>query len=773
MKESVFINYLSKLKKWSEEFTVIIAFRGGIGNYMNAQHAELIQHLGLSENLECQKMSNIQAYVGIVHKSKAVCESISTNLEKVSIQKQLDDNFFDVSSSVYNDNNSVRIRINELEYALNCRGMNIVIYDTAEKRLVDSVTFNTHIPSIAMLTHTQRLTQAISSINALHASGYSLTKYLLDSGHKRIIIYSEESYFSLIEPICLSFRMEDNISAIFVANEKFSRDYAYASLIGGLEFEKIDAVNITENDTVLVVTPTVQNRNWKEIFNGANILHFEKVLFEMMQYTFFYRGVLWFAKQNPKVRVIIYTPPRARHIKQPSDREKALLKKDPQVHFRKQLQMGTIPECFQGFEYEIPDILELINQPPSVINEHNCKEYLDKQSRFINCADGRRVTTGQPAEYQSTIFCLGNCVTFGHGAPDDSTVASVLQDQINTYTDEKIKVENYGTFNTAIKDKTLNTFFYLPVKDNDIVIYSAPIHSSLCPEYVEYLDMTHILDRPHEHGEIFIDAIHMNQVGQSEIGKHMFQYLFATEHTSKHKDYEQRTFATPIFGIPEWAMTNHTNEQNNLYSSYRAELDEYKSQLKAISLNIGGIVMNCNPFTLGHRYLIESSANKCAHLYIFVVEEDKSVFPFDDRIELVKRGIADLSNVTVLPSGKFIISQLTFTDYFNKSKLQDKAIDPSFDIELFSREIAPSLGITVRFAGEEPLDKVTNQYNETMNRILPQHGIKFEVIPRKESGNEVISASRVRKLLKEKNFDAIAKIVPPSTLKYLKERFSK
>lgn len=157
-------------------------------------------------------------------------------------------------------------------------------------------------------------------------------------------------------------------------------------------------------------------------------------------------------------------------------------------------------------------------------------------------------------------------------------------------------------------------------------------------------------------------------------------------------------------------------------------------------------------------------------LFVFVVEEDKSIFPFADRIELVRRGTEDIPNVTVLPSGSYIISSLTFTDYFEKSEHQERIIDPSMDVELFGEHIAPALGITVRFAGEEPLDNITRQYNKAMARILPKYNVEFEVIPRKEQDGAVISASRVRRLLETKDFNAISKIVPAVTLEYLKHR---
>ena len=182
--------------------------------------------------------------------------------------------------------------------------------------------------------------------------------------------------------------------------------------------------------------------------------------------------------------------------------------------------------------------------------------------------------------------------------------------------------------------------------------------------------------------------------------------------------------------------------------------------------------MNCNPFTNGHRYLIEQALKECAHLYIFVVQEDRSEFKFKDRMKLVRQGTADLKNLTVLPSGEFIISSLTFTDYFDKAEIQEKTIDPSYDVELFGQYIAPALGITARFAGEEPNDKVTLQYNMKMAELLPKYGVQFREIARKEiSKGKVISASQVRQLLKAGDFGKIKPLVPKSSYDFLVKKF--
>ena len=156
-------------------------------------------------------------------------------------------------------------------------------------------------------------------------------------------------------------------------------------------------------------------------------------------------------------------------------------------------------------------------------------------------------------------------------------------------------------------------------------------------------------------------------------------------------------------------------------------------------------------------------------LYVFLVEEDRSEFPFADRIELVKRGVSHLPNVEVMPSRKFIISQTTFSGYFNKASLQDAVVNSSEDVEIFGREIAPTLGITIRFAGEKPTDNVTRQYNETMRAVLPRYGVEFREIPRKTFNDESISASKIRAAIKVGDVDKIKSLVPATTFEYLRE----
>lgn len=179
------------------------------------------------------------------------------------------------------------------------------------------------------------------------------------------------------------------------------------------------------------------------------------------------------------------------------------------------------------------------------------------------------------------------------------------------------------------------------------------------------------------------------------------------------------------------------------------------------------IVMNCNPFTLGHQYLIERVAGENEEVLIFVVEEDRSIFPFKIRYELVKKGVAHLHNVKVLEGTEYIISSATFPNYFLRKEDNFLIEYTKLDASICGEKFGKILNIDRRYIGEEPYCKVTNSYNTTLKNILPKYGIEVIVIPRKEIEGKAISASYVRELLKKDDFDKIKNLVPQSTLEFL------
>jgi [citrate (pro-3S)-lyase] ligase len=231
-----------------------------------------------------------------------------------------------------------------------------------------------------------------------------------------------------------------------------------------------------------------------------------------------------------------------------------------------------------------------------------------------------------------------------------------------------------------------------------------------------------------------------------------------------------------VYTKPEYAVSFQSLNFYLLASQEKVALLEYGKGLAAWlaskkervrpGLN-GAVVVNCNPFTNGHRYLIENAARQVENLYIFVVREDRSVFPFDVRYRLVEQGVRHIPNAILLDTSRYIVSGATFPTYFLKKDDPVARIQMELDVTLFASKIAPFFGITRRFVGTEPNCPLTGAYNLTMQSLLPEYGIDLRIVERAQTVSGVISASRVRELVGQGDFAALADYVPATTLAYL------
>lgn len=232
-----------------------------------------------------------------------------------------------------------------------------------------------------------------------------------------------------------------------------------------------------------------------------------------------------------------------------------------------------------------------------------------------------------------------------------------------------------------------------------------------------------------------------------------------------------------------------------LMENGRGGLPEYRKYLESLARpgRNGAIVMNANPFTKGHRYLVEQAASLVDNLYVIVVREDRSRFPYAERKAMIEAGCAGLDNVVVCEGSDYAISAATFPTYFLK-KLDD-ATDTqiALDLDLFVNHIAKPLGVTVRFAGSEPEDALTRRYNELMAEILPgtsvavvrqahqpdpelvkgselrqaRRPIDFVEIPRLEQKGKPLSATSLRRALDKASFKEAMEYIPVSSIPYL------
>ena len=178
------------------------------------------------------------------------------------------------------------------------------------------------------------------------------------------------------------------------------------------------------------------------------------------------------------------------------------------------------------------------------------------------------------------------------------------------------------------------------------------------------------------------------------------------------------------------------------------------------------VVMNANPFTLGHRYLLEHACLHADAVHLFVLSENYGPIPAADRKRLVAQGTRDMNKVILHDSGPYIISAATFPGYFLKDSDDVSTVHARLDLTVFSR-IAEAMNIGVRFVGEEPFSHVTGLYNQVMQEELPRHGIRCEVIPRLMVEGETVSASMVRQAIHDGKLEKVRSWVPETTWNYL------
>ena len=220
------------------------------------------------------------------------------------------------------------------------------------------------------------------------------------------------------------------------------------------------------------------------------------------------------------------------------------------------------------------------------------------------------------------------------------------------------------------------------------------------------------------------------------------------------------------FNFSEIITVNHTCLLETKNFSITDQLQKIRNANQINTIDNGAIVVNANPFTNGHLYLIETAAKNHETLLVFVLEEDYSTFSFSERLYLVQQGTAHVKNVKVIPSTKYIISALTFPTYFLKEDVDKVEEQALVDAAIFKQYFIPIFNISKRYVGSET-DLVTAKYNLALKQALKDQLIE---ITRKEIGNQPISASLVRKYYKNREFTKIAPLVPLTTYTYLKER---
>jgi [citrate (pro-3S)-lyase] ligase len=597
---------------------------------------------------------------------------------------------------------------------------------------------------------------------------YNFVEFLLACGITTTAIYAEEKQYDLTTFIASTLFIDSRIIVTkYLSNAKYyiySRSKIEPDRSFPMVFEIED--DFSKYDTILFIDFDNNNALFDKITKVCpNVVRINQSFIDTLRnYFYFYLPIFSKANLNPEVDFIInhinnrLSPlPLKIPLDNPTKDEKWIYDKGYNlghiIAFVKNDE--RIPKALSSYGFTKEELLEIMTPPGGIIID-GVSRLKDQSAKHVNILNGTRITPGQPEVFDRNIYYFGFSALFGIGATDDGTKTAHLQRFISPHAD--IIVHNCCNAMATRTEFTKQFFSMHKFLPGDIVVYDVGRFTQIEKMIKEtanvyFCDSVEAIKHKSITKEIYVDDVHFNNDGYEMLAKYLYDFI--VEKGILDKSVSKKDVVLEL-----------EEKKSSLPAEYVAELKKYKELLlthKApTSGKIGSIVMNCNPFTLGHRYLVEYAASQVEHLYIFAVEEDKSIFPFADRFELIKAGTKDLPNITVLPSGKFIISSLTFTDYFNKSDMQDRIMDPCQDAALFAEQVAPTLGITVRFSGKLPV--VKRQQSETLKRVLEEHGIEYSVVPLHQIDGVTVSSSQVRKLLEEKNFEEITKLVPETTL---------
>lgn len=412
-------------------------------------------------------------------------------------------------------------------------------------------------------------------------------------------------------------------------------------------------------------------------------------------------------------------------------------------------------DCAKEFIYSYPVMRRFEND--FLVN-------VDYTSRYINFENGIRRTFYQPEFYNHTIYLLGPCLALGSFVEDKYTIPSLLSKLLikNNYF---YRVVNLGMAMSNDIQELLN---YLNIQDGDIVINLLSSEKKYVQKHIDVIETSEAFNKITKRSDMFFDMpLHCNHQGNEIYANVIYEHLKTV--LKKEDNLLKKYNIYDVFKVNDKDLDNYKFKETIHLLSREKEKNSKEKKI------IGSIVMNANPFTLGHEYLIDYALKRCEWLYLFVVQENQSFFQFEDRFNMILKGCEEKKNISILPSGKMIISNITFPEYFqketifNNEDIKQKTISNiALDFRVFSSYIVPALGITKRFVAEEPSDLLTRQYNESMKKVLSAYDIEVIEIPRKTSDDgEVISASVVRRLYRKKNYKEMEKLVPKSTLDFL------
>lgn len=456
--------------------------------------------------------------------------------------------------------------------------------------------------------------------------------------------------------------------------------------------------------------------------------------------------------------IFIETPTIDKCLKITSeDKERMMLRRNYKSFLQdKTPEIETFKKKFLG-DYYSQAMIRDICFPATILEVNGLLSQQSFANENFHVINGKRITPDNIPKAIKNVNFYGNCIVFGQMVDDFHTIPSYFQRQLND-NNMKINAINHGIRSGNLIE-IIRNINYKGICPSDLnMIFYVDTEYELI-EKLGIKNVYHLYEVFNDENlqDSFLDVpIHCNHIANSKISQYLFEI---TKEKLKQPSVSFDEFVCPMY-------------EKNLYEGnrYVSEYIEFLKKYSKDGVN-GGIVMNCNPFTNGHLNLIKYALRYVDILYVFVIQEDRSVFKFEDRLRMAKESCSDLKNVVVLPSGEFLGSAMLFPEYGSKDDSKVSKIDCLDDTEFFCKVVAPLLNIKYRFVGEENNDMITKHLNEELKTELPKYGISLIERPRFESKNgTTFSARYIRNLILNNKLEQISDFVPEETLQIIFEK---
>lgn len=284
--------YLLSLKKM-ENLMVIISVKDTFGAFLEKEDIDIFKELGLYRLSVLEKAGKLErrkGFVAVLADSDVIFQELSEKNASVHFHKKIGRYEVDAFSSPYSGLNISSILIDDEEYSVNERGINIVVLNTKTDTVIDSVAFDTGVKekkavrlfryieprvlprekNALFLRDIEKVKDRLKLTNLLPnyewvSSSKDLNSVFNNKIKVRFFFYGAYNLWNAMESVAKAFSMDDRYDVLVVMT---NRDILYKTVIcigkGGFTVIHDDDYDIEKD------RPDIAIYNWHSYYRNCS-----------------------------------------------------------------------------------------------------------------------------------------------------------------------------------------------------------------------------------------------------------------------------------------------------------------------------------------------------------------------------------------------------------------------------------------------------------------------------------------------------------------------